>query len=154
MAEDKTKKPPKSSPTLTRLGALVGEWDIEISFPRNQSAIVRGHASFEWLEDGAFLLMHSDAENPETPRAVAVIGFDDSARTYHMLYFDSRDISRIYEMSLNDGVWRMWRESSDFSQHFTGTFSEDGDTITAQWEKSSDYSNWEHDFDLTYTRVT
>ena len=30
---------------------------------------------------------------------------------------------------------------------------EDGNTIKAQWEKSSDDSHWEHDFDLTYTRV-
>jgi hypothetical protein len=32
--------------------------------------------------------------------------------------------------------------------------NEDGSTITACWEKSSDGTNWEHDFDLTYTRVT
>jgi hypothetical protein len=36
---------------------------------------------------------------------------------------------------------------------FTGTFSDDGDTIGGTWEKSFDGSNWEHDFNLTYRRV-
>jgi CBS domain-containing protein len=31
--------------------------------------------------------------------------------------------------------------------------SEDGNTISGAWEKSDDGSTWEHDFDLTYTRV-
>jgi hypothetical protein len=37
---------------------------------------------------------------------------------------------------------------------FTGTLSDDGSTIVARWEKSSDGSHWDHDFDLIYTRVT
>jgi hypothetical protein len=43
--------------------------------------------------------------------------------------------------------------SADFSQRFTGTFSDDGDTIRGTWEKSFDGSHWVHDFDLTYRRV-
>ncbi|MGA9097738.1 MAG: hypothetical protein WB392_02265 [Methanotrichaceae archaeon] len=56
-------------------------------------------------------------------------------------------------MRLSSGVWEMWRDFPGFSQRFEGTFSEDGNTITAHREMSSDGSNWEHDFDLTYTRI-
>jgi hypothetical protein len=70
-----------------------------------------------------------------------------------MLYFDSRAVSRIYQMSLSDGVWKLWREAPSFSQRFTGTFSDDGRIIRDRWEKSTDGSQWEHDFDLTYTKV-
>ena len=41
----------------------------------------------------------------------------------------------------------------DFSQRFTGTLSEDGNTIAGAWEICHDGKTWEHDFDLTYTKV-
>ena len=56
-------------------------------------------------------------------------------------------------MILCDYVWELWRDSPNLSQCFTGTFSDDGKTITGRWERSSDGSNWEHDFDLTYVKV-
>ncbi len=144
---------PQPNPALKRLDVLVGEWNGEISSPAYPSTIVRERASFDWLEGGAFLIWHSDVERPGPPNSISVIGRDDSAKVYSMLYFDSRGVSRIYEMSLEDGAWKMWRESPGFSQRFMGTFSDDGHTITARWEKSSDGVNWEHDLDLTYTRI-
>jgi hypothetical protein len=50
-------------------------------------------------------------------------------------------------------VWKLWRDSPGLSQRFIGTFSDDGNSISGHWEKSADGSNWEHDFDLTYTNV-
>jgi hypothetical protein len=48
-----------------------------------------------------------------------------------------------------------WRDSPDpFPQRFTGTFSDDGRTITGRWEKAEDGSNWDVDFDGTYRRVS
>ena len=144
------------NPALERLGMLVGEWNIEItsmSFHADPSAVAHGHTSFNWLEGGAFLLQHSEVPNSDFPRGIAIIGPDDAAKTYCMLYFDSRGVSRIYQMSLSGGVWKMWRDFPGFSQRFTGTFSDANNTITARWEKSSDGSNWEHDFDLTYTKI-
>jgi hypothetical protein len=125
-----------------------------MSFDPDPSAVARGHTSFEWLEGGAFLLQRSEVPNTEFPRSLALIGPDDAAGTYGMLYFDSRDVSRIYRMTLHGGIWTLWRDFPGFSQRFNGTFSDDNNTITAYWEKSSDGSNWEHDFDLTYTRVS
>ncbi len=108
---------------------------------------------FEWLEGGAFLVVHSDSEQAEFPTSTMIIGADDTIEAYCVLYFDSRSVSRVYQMSVRDGVWKLWREAPGFSQRFTGTFSDDGRTITGRWEKSTDGLQWEHDFDLTYTKV-
>ena len=70
-----------------------------------------------------------------------------------MLYHDDRAVSRLYQMSLADGIWKMWRNSPGFSQRLEGQFNPAGDVITARWEKSVDGSTWEHDFDLTYTKI-
>jgi len=146
-----------SNPALERLGVFVGEWKTEItsmSFHPDPSAVARGQTSFRWLEDGAFLLQHSEVPNTEFPRGISVIGADDAAETYFMVYFDSRGVSRIYQMTLSGDIWTIWREFPGFSQRFNGMFSDDNNVITARWEKSGDGLNWEHDFDLTYTRVS
>jgi hypothetical protein len=72
--------------------------------------------------------------------------------------YDSRGVVRLYAMSLADGVWTLTRESPDFTpldfrQRFTGTFSQDGNTITGAWEKSPDGTDWEHDFTLIHRRA-
>jgi hypothetical protein len=73
--------------------------------------------------------------------------------TYYQLYTDDRDVQRIYEMSLDARVWRLWRNGAPFSQRFTGTFSDDGRTITGRWEIAEDGTTWKTDFDLIYTKV-
>jgi hypothetical protein len=71
-----------------------------------------------------------------------------------MLYADARGVCRVYQMSLGDGVWKIWGQSGpEFFQRFTGNFSGDGSIITAYWEKSRDGSTWEYDFDVEYTKV-
>ena len=147
-------KPQSSAPNpaLLRLSAFVGEWEWEASI--GGQPIGRGRTVFEWLEGGAFLIEHADAEQVEFPNATAIIGCDDSTGMYCMLQVDSRGISRIYQMGLSDGVWNLWRQAPGFSQRFTGAFSGDGTSIRGCWEKSGDGSQWEYDFDLTYTKVT
>ncbi len=142
---------PHPNPALLPLSAFVGAWEWEAVV--GGQPIGRGRTVFEWLEGGAFLIQHSDAEQAEFPNGTTIIGSDDSTETYCMLYFDSRVVSRIYEMSLRDGVWTLWRDAPGFLQRFTGTFSGDGRTIRGRWEKSGDGAQWEHDFDLTYTKV-
>ena len=51
-------------------------------------------------------------------------------------------------MSIGNGEWKLWREGEPFSQRFTGTFSDDGNTITGRWEIAEDGTNYTTDFDL------
>ena len=56
-------------------------------------------------------------------------------------------------MSFSDATWRLWRNDPGFSQRFEGRVSPDRNRIVARSEKTFDGSTWEHDFDLTYTRL-
>ncbi|HYN87601.1 MAG TPA: hypothetical protein VER55_03680 [Ardenticatenaceae bacterium] len=138
---------------LERLEALVGGWNIELRLPTEPPMMVQARASFEWLPGNFFLVYRSEADNPDFPRGESIIGCDNSLGTYSMLYSDSRGVTRLYAMSLSDGEWKLWRDDPSFPQRFTGTFSADGRTIAGRWEKSSDGTSWELDFDGTYTRV-
>jgi hypothetical protein len=142
---------------LERLAVFIEEWNIEISamsFHPDPSGVEHGHGSFDWLEGGAFLIPRSEVSATDWPRSTAMIAPDDAVDAYGMLYFDSHGISRIYKMTLSGGIWTIWRDFPGFSQRFLGTFSDDGNIITARWEKCSNGSKWEHDFDLKYTKVS
>ena len=132
---------------MQELDALVGEWTAEVPLP---SGTVQARTTFEWLEGGGFLIQRATIDAPQFPNGVMIIGGDPLRQHY----FDSRGVQRVYQMSLEGGVWKLWREDPDFFQRFAGTFSEDGRTITGAWEKSYDRgSTWEHDFDLVYNKV-
>jgi hypothetical protein len=141
-----------------RLDAFIGEWSIEAAFPLAPPTGVVGRAVFEWTLGGQFLVQRSEVPHPDAPDSVAIVGLEPDSEAYSQHYFDSRGVVRVYAMTFSDGVWKLLRDSPDFSplafsQRFTGTFSDDGNTIDGRWESSRDGSSWEHDFDLTYTKV-
>ena len=90
---------------------------------------------------------------PEAPDNVSIIGCDAANGTYFQLYSDERGVCRVYEMSIGNREWKLWREGEPFSQRFTATLSEDGNTITGRWEIAEDGTNYTTDFDLIYRRV-
>jgi hypothetical protein len=136
-----------------RLEALVGEWTMEAGPPDGPPWPGAARMSFEWLDGAPLLIQRWHVDMPEAPDGVAVIGCDGKNASYYQLYTDDRDVQRVYEMSLDGGVWKLWREGEPFSQRFTGTFSDDGDTIAGRWELAEDGQTWKTDFDLTYTRA-
>ncbi|MBO0703319.1 MAG: hypothetical protein J2P38_10330 [Candidatus Dormibacteraeota bacterium] len=134
------------NPALEELTVLAGEWELES--PQYPDA--KGRADFEWLEDGAFLVEHQGHTGQV---ATWIYGSDGPAEGQTVLYYDSRGITRVYRSTLRDRTWRVWRDAPDFSQRFTGRVAEDGNTIEGAWESATDGVHWEHDFDLTFTRV-
>ena len=141
------------NPALKSLNPLVGKWRTVGSHPLLPAMTLHGHTSFEWIEGGAFLLMHSEIDEPGIPSGVAVFGSDDSADGCFMLYFDERGVSRKYEVVLRNNTWTWWRDAPGFSQRFTGTFADDGRSIIGKGELSRDGSTWERDLELVYTRI-
>jgi hypothetical protein len=137
------------------LEVFVGEWVEQVLVPDAPP----GRTTFEWMLDRKYLLQRAVSPLPEFPDGLMVISYDDDSGTYTQHYFDSRGVTRLYKMSLGDGVWRLWRDQPDFSplhfaQRYEGTFSADGDTIEGRWETSHDGgATWELDFGLRYTRV-
>ena len=151
------------SVAMERLHAFIGNWRMEASFPLAPLAQAASSdddaasAVFEWALGGQFVIQRSTAPHP-APDSLAIIRFDLDSETYSQHYFDSRGVVRVYAMTLNDGVWTLLRDAPDFSplefsQRFTGTFTDDASSIIGRWETSRDGSNWDHDFDLTYSKA-
>ncbi len=141
------------NPALQPLKVLVGEWTTIGTHPLVPGVTFHGRTSFEWIEGGAFLIMHSEIDEPQIPSGIAIFGSDDKTDECFMLYFDERGVSRKYEVSLRGNTWKWWRNAPGFSQRFTGTLIDDGRTIAGKGELSKDGTSWEGDLDLTYRRV-
>lgn len=149
---------------LEPLNIFIGEWSMEASFPLAAPASIAGRslvgrAVFEPILGGQFLAQHVEIPHPDAPDSSAIIGFDPDSQSYTQHYFDSRGVARVYAMVLSGGVWTLLRETPDstpldFSQRFTGTFSDDGKAIAGRWESRTDPTSWVHDFDLDYTKTS
>jgi hypothetical protein len=146
---------PKRRSEQERLEALVGRWRTE-GWTRETAEVpaarIEAVDTYEWLP-GRFALLHSvDARVGEKRvEGAEIIGWDPARGAYLTQYFGS-DGPNAYEASLaeEDGalVWRM-RSPAD---RFTGTFSDDGNTITGHWEQLDSEENWQPWMEVTLTR--
>jgi hypothetical protein len=144
---------PTAREALRRLGPLVGEWILEAGPPDGLPWPGEARTTIEWHDSGAHLVSRFTVEMPEAPDGLSIMGCDAANGTYYQLYSDERGVCRVYEMSIKDGEWKLWREGEPFAQRFSATISDDGNTITGRWEKAPDGHTWETDFDLTYRKV-
>jgi hypothetical protein len=140
------------------LGRLIGTWGFEPTV--EGQTMGRGRATFEWIEDGGFVVERSEAEwsdagwvenAPKTTQSV--IGFDDTTGEISQLYADDRGVFRIYRGTLTDDAWRLERAAPDFHQRFVGLFRDDGRSIDGRWESSPDGTTWELDFPIAYRKI-
>ena len=156
-----------SDPALLPLTRLVGTWTTEATHPAFPGVVVKGTVVFEWLAGERFLNHRAVFEHPDFPDSTSIIGFTERDRVddphgttpavstdpeMTMHYFDSRGVFRVYFVGIDDVSWRVWRESPGFSQRFTGTFAEGGDTLVGLWQLRRDDVHWEDDLAITYRR--
>ncbi|WP_052372530.1 hypothetical protein [Amycolatopsis taiwanensis] len=141
-----------TNPALQPLELLVGDWEMDLfnaEFLPDPETRVRGSATFAWVEQGAALVMR------QGDNATWIIGRDDSADDFHVLYSDNRGVSRVYRMTFDGHRWTLQRNTAEFSQRFEATIGTEGTTIEGRWEKSFDAGeNWQHDFNINYTKTT
>jgi hypothetical protein len=141
---------------IERLEPFIGAWNVHASFPRVPgSPEVDGQAHFEWTLDRRFLVQRSTVDHPDAPDFYAIVAPSGDGYTQH--YFDSRGVVRLYSMTFDGTTWTMLRDSEDFSpldfaQRFSATFGDDARTISGAWE-IREHEDWQHDFDVTYTRI-
>jgi hypothetical protein len=138
---------------LEAFGPFIGTWRTSGSHPMILGT-VHGITRFEWHEEGAFVVMRSSIEEAVgIPRGVAIIGSDGGLNKMSMLYYDQRGVSRLMQASLEGHVFRWWRDDPKFSQRYTLTLAEDGQSIVGKGESSTDGGPWEKDLDLNYSKV-
>jgi hypothetical protein len=153
MIESVDNEAAKPNPALRALAALVGEWKTIGTHALVPGTAFHGRTSFRWLAGGAFLIMQSQIDEPQIPSAIAIFGTDDTTGERVMLYFDERGVSRKFQVSVQDNVWKWWRDVPGFSQRMVGTIAADERTMVCRGELSRDGTHWEPDLELTYTRV-
>jgi hypothetical protein len=141
------------NPALELFSVLIGKWETIGTHPYLPGIVLHGHTSFNWVEGGAFLIMHSENDEEKIPGGIAIFGSDDATEGFFMLYFDERKVSRKYEVSFQDNILKWWRNDPEFSQRFTCTFTDNGNTIIGKGEMCKDGKTWEGDLELTYTRI-
>src|SRR5262245_30184663 len=159
---------PMIEPTLEPLNRIVDTWTTNASHPALPGVAVHGTVVMEWLEGDQFLILRARTDHPDFPDSISVIGdtgrdrvdatVDDAGAVVEsqlsMHYFDSRGVFRVYGVAVDDMTLRFWRDSPGFSQRFTGTFADGGDTIDGRWELCRDDIHWDDDLHITYRRAT
>jgi hypothetical protein len=152
---------------LRALARLVGTWTIEATHPAMPGIVVAGRVTIEWLEGERFLIHRSRNDHPDFPDSISIIGYTERDRVdktrrseaisaHHtpmaMHYFDSRGVFRLFDVSLDTDVWRIWRDAPGFSQRYVGRFADGGRTIAGGWQLCEDDVHWHDDLKITYRR--
>lgn len=153
MTQNYMQKASIPNPALKPFSILIGNWNTTGTHGLAPDTILHGRTSFEWLENGAFLMIRSEIDHPRFPSGIAILGSDDSEEEYYMLTFDERGVSRKYEVTLRDNLWKWWRNAPGFFQRYEGAIVDGGNTIIGKGELSKDGLSWEKDLNLTYKRV-
>lgn len=119
--------------------------------PSGPGKALPGCASFAWHEGGAFLVMRTQVDEPQFPDGLAMIGSDDAAGAFAMIYCDERGVSRHYVVTAGERTVTWRRDHPTFSQMMTITAGEDG-TLVGQGRMSRDGGAWEDDLSQVYKR--
>lgn len=141
------------NPALEPFKVLVGEWQTIGFHPYLPGITLHGRTTFDWLEGGAFLIMHSEIDDPNFPSGVAIFGSDDVAKKYFMLSFDERGVSRKYGVTMTGDQLKWWRDEPSFSQRFTIVIEDNSNKMVSKGEMSREGAAWEEDLALTYVRL-
>lgn len=153
----------KTNPVIEELNLFIGDWEMEASVEGTILACAK--AKFSWVENHDFILHRSEAEPPlpTTPEIwiennpnplTVIIGLDDFSEQFYYMYADVRGVHRVYQMSLENGIWRIWGKAGPgFHQRFEGRFNSDNSIIPGWWETSVDGKKWNLDFEVLYKKV-
>lgn len=137
--------------SLESLGFLIGEWRTTGSHPLVPGKELLGRTSFAWHEDGAFLIMRNEVDEPDFPDGVALIGSDNANHRFSMIYFDERGVSRIMDVTLGEDTVTWRHENSDFAQRLT--IRKEGDRLVSKGLMSEKGGAWKDDLSQIFERL-
>lgn len=141
------------NPALEAFKPFIGTWETLGQHPMVPGTTFHGHTTFDWHEGGAFVVMHSEIDEPEIPSGVAIFGSDDHTKTLSLIYFDERAVARQYEATIEGQKLSWWRTTPEFSQRYTITMADDSGTMQGVGEMSRDGGPWGPDLGLAYKRA-
>lgn len=138
------------NPALKPLAFLIGEWRTTGTHPMVPRKKLLGRTSFSWHEGGAFLIMRQQVDEPKFPDGVAIIGSDDAAGTFRMIYFDERGTSRLMDLSVGNHTVTWKHDNPEFAQSMT--IATDGDRLVSKGRMSEKGGPWKDDLSQVFER--
>jgi hypothetical protein len=155
----------KPSPQTQRLGALVGRWRSE-GHVVGESVPIVGTDVYEWLPGEFFLVHHVDVTVGDQPvQAIELIGeVDPETGAFIARTYDNEGAVTIMHATVDDaGVWTFTGgpDIAPAAQPYEDsvavrsilTIAEDGNSMHADWQRSTDGTTWEPWMDMSFTRM-
>jgi hypothetical protein len=137
-------------PALEPFEALIGTWTTEAKHVAVDD-VVHGTVTLEWLEGGHFIVQRSHVDHELFPDGIGIIGAPEDGDGLVLESFDSRGVRRTYGTSVEDGVWRIWRDASGFDQRFSAVVR--GDEFEGLFELARTPGEWQEDMRVIYRRA-
>jgi hypothetical protein len=149
-----------------RLHSIAGRWRTSGHVIGEPPIAVVGTDTYEVLPGGYFLVHHVDVTVGEHPvRAIEILGEPDAlSGGFLSRSFDSDGNAELMRVTIDDnGVFHFTggaevasaaqpREATTVQVRSTLTVAEDGQSMTAVWERSEDDINWQPWMDISFTR--
>ena len=142
----------KPDPALQRLEKLVGTWEMTGHTLDSDVDNITGWNTFEWLPGGFFLKSFGEIDFQGTKiESLELIAYDPSSETFP---------SRVYSNLGGSILLYYWDVQgntvihADASSKYTGTFSEDGNTLSGGWRPNEgEQESPGNAYDAVMTRV-
>jgi hypothetical protein len=149
-----------------RLDTIAGRWQTSGHVIGEPEIPVVGTDTYEVLPGGHFLVHHVDVTVGEHPvRAIEIIGEPDAVSGGFLARsFDSDGNAELMRVTIDDdGVFHFTggaevaaaaqlTEAPTARVRSTLTIAEDGQSMTALWERSEDGTTWQRWMDISFTR--
>jgi hypothetical protein len=152
---DSTQAPQQSlapDPALQRLEKLIGTWDMKGRTLDSDEDNITGWNTFEWLPGGFFLKSFGEIDFKGVKiQSLELIAYDPASGTFPASVYSNMSGTVLpywWDIQGNTVTHR------DKTSKYTGTFSEDGQTLSGGWRPNeSEKQSPENAYDAVMTRV-
>jgi hypothetical protein len=142
-------QPPGPDQALKRLDRLVGTWEIKGRTIDSDVDNISGRMTCEWILGGFFLKQSGQiAFKGLTMQSLEIISYDPASQTFPAsVYSDMSGTVLPYHWDIQGNTVTHWTEA----HKYTGSFSDDGRTLTGGWRHLD--GSGDVGYDAVMTRV-
>jgi hypothetical protein len=121
-------------PALRCLESLVGTWKVT-GREFGSDGEITGQVSFEWSEDGTFLIQQVDLNhNGYNIKGFEYIGYDEESQSIKSRFFDTTGNLYEYVWELDGDSLTIWGGYAGSAAVFRGRFSSNHNRYSGRWD--------------------
>ncbi|OGO09069.1 MAG: hypothetical protein A2Y61_03045 [Chloroflexi bacterium RBG_13_60_13] len=143
---------PVPDPALKRLESLVGIWELRGRTLDSKVDDLSGWTTFEWMPGGFFLKVSGEIEfRGFKVQSLEMVAYDPKSQTFpSSVYTNMSGAVLAYQWEVQGNLVTHWMETAKY----TGTISEDGNTLSGGWRPIEGKEGAENvAYDAVMTRV-